>query len=453
MNLVNVDAFNSFLRQLGYAEEEIEAFYKMFEGRSDVSLVDSEGMVVSLNEATKTATKNAKKQKGEVEKQIELFRELNNTAAQLDPSSDEFLAVTQEIETLKKYFDQLPDAVKQAFSIDPSLYSSGIASATQTLSDYKQAVLDLQALEVAQTSGVTVNKEELDAASQKVKDLYTQIENIPDIEAHVDLESLEASVREGTFEIPDIPVDFNVSGADEAAQDLEKVTGAANDAGAAVVGAAMKRLGNFGAPASVRAIQTVITALKELNNTKATATITTSNGTGGFSRPLGSSNGGHAFASGSDFAPGGWALTGEFGPELVWTGDRAYLVGRTGPEVVNLERGSVVYTAEETKRIFRNVGSDLAKSLPSFVSGTISKRPANVSTSSSSTKGNTTTKVTVKTEADADLSDALKEELDKLKEELEEIIGNFEHNIFLEQRNGKNLDKIIANYKAMQEET
>lgn len=188
MNLVNVDAFNSFLRQLGYAEEEVEAFYKKFEGRSDVSLVDSEGMVVSLNEATKTATKNAKKQKGEVEKQIELFRELNNTAAQLDPSSDEFLAVTQEIETLKTYFDQLPDAVKQAFSIDPTVFSSGVASITETLADYEQAVLDLQALEIAQQNGIEIDQSELDAAQEKVDTLYTAISEIPDIEAKANID-------------------------------------------------------------------------------------------------------------------------------------------------------------------------------------------------------------------------------------------------------------------------
>lgn len=133
----------------------------------------------------------------------------------------------------------------------------------------------------------------------------------------------------------------------------------------------------------------------------------------------------------------------------MWDDDRAYLVGTKGPEVVNLKRGSVVYTAEETKDIFRNVDSSLVKNFPAFVSGTIGKRPANVSGGTSSSSTN----VTVKAEVDDDLSDALKEELDKLREELEEIIGNFEHDIFLEQRNGKNLDKIIATYKAMQEAT
>lgn len=188
MNLVNVDAFSSFLRMLGYAEEEIESFYDKFEGRSDISLVDSEGTIVSLNKATEAATKNAKKQKGEVQKNIELFRELNKTASELDPSSDEFLAVTEQVEQLKTYFNELPDAVKQAFSIDPTVFSSGVASITETLADYEQAVLDLQALEIAQQNGIEIDQSELDAAQEKVNTLYTTISEIPDIEAKASID-------------------------------------------------------------------------------------------------------------------------------------------------------------------------------------------------------------------------------------------------------------------------
>ena len=188
MNLVNVDAFSSFLRMLGYAEEEIESFYDKFEGRSDISLVDSEGAIVSLNKATEAATKNAKKQKGEVQKNIELFRELNKTASELDPSSDEFLAVTEQVEQLKTYFNELPDAVKQAFSIDPAVFSSGVASITETLADYEQAVLDLQALEIAQQNGIEIDQSELDAAQEKVDTLYTTISEIPDIEAKASID-------------------------------------------------------------------------------------------------------------------------------------------------------------------------------------------------------------------------------------------------------------------------
>lgn len=49
----------------------------------------------------------------------------------------------------------------------------------------------------------------------------------------------------------------------------------------------------------------------------------------------------------------GRTLVGELGQELVWSTRKgyAYLVGQYSPEVVNLEKGDVVYPADETKRI------------------------------------------------------------------------------------------------------
>lgn len=47
------------------------------------------------------------------------------------------------------------------------------------------------------------------------------------------------------------------------------------------------------------------------------------------------------------------SLTGEEGPELVQTANGAYLVGQNGPEMAYINRGDTVYTAEETKAIFK----------------------------------------------------------------------------------------------------
>ena len=49
----------------------------------------------------------------------------------------------------------------------------------------------------------------------------------------------------------------------------------------------------------------------------------------------------------------GRTLVGELGQELVWSTRKgyAYLVGQYSPEVVNLEKGDVVYPADETRRI------------------------------------------------------------------------------------------------------
>ena len=56
-------------------------------------------------------------------------------------------------------------------------------------------------------------------------------------------------------------------------------------------------------------------------------------------------------AKGTKGAPGGPSLTGEKGEELVQSGDRAYFVGTHGPQIVNLNPGDTVYTAEETRKI------------------------------------------------------------------------------------------------------
>lgn len=82
------------------------------------------------------------------------------------------------------------------------------------------------------------------------------------------------------------------------------------------------------------------------------------------------------FAKGTDNAPEGAALVGEEGEELVQSGNRAYLVGTNGAEIVNLKQGDRVYTASETKKI-KSSGKRLIGSIPAFngggTYGTISK--------------------------------------------------------------------------------
>lgn len=86
---------------------------------------------------------------------------------------------------------------------------------------------------------------------------------------------------------------------------------------------------------------------------------------------VGSSGGVHGggkgeFAEGTDSAPGGNALTGEEGPELVIEGDSARVVGLGGPEITTLEQGAKVYTAEETEAILGRKGS---RRIPTFWKG------------------------------------------------------------------------------------
>lgn len=81
------------------------------------------------------------------------------------------------------------------------------------------------------------------------------------------------------------------------------------------------------------------------------------------------------FAEGTSGAKAGPALLGdEYSPngspkpELVVSGNRAYLAGQSGPEIGYLNDGDIVYTADETRRILR--GNVLHDSIPAHAGGT-----------------------------------------------------------------------------------
>lgn len=107
------------------------------------------------------------------------------------------------------------------------------------------------------------------------------------------------------------------------------------------------------------------------------------------------------YASGTDGAPEGDALVGEEGEELIQSGNRAYLAGTDGPEIVRLNEGDKVYTAEQTRKIKR--GATVVRGVvPAFAGGTGLGKPTtnpypsvlpttSTNTNTSTTKTNTTT--------------------------------------------------------------
>lgn len=107
------------------------------------------------------------------------------------------------------------------------------------------------------------------------------------------------------------------------------------------------------------------------------------------------------YASGTDGAPEGDALVGEEGEELIQSGNRAYLAGTDGPEIVRLNEGDKVYTAEQTRKIKR--GATIVRGVvPAFAGGTGLGKPTtnpypsvlpttSTNTNTSTTKTNTTT--------------------------------------------------------------
>lgn len=117
------------------------------------------------------------------------------------------------------------------------------------------------------------------------------------------------------------------------------------------------------------AVQTLTNTLNGLNGKSISVTIDVVGSAKQVVNDVKSWFGFDGYAKGTDGAPGGASLVGEEGEELVQSGNRAYLVGTNGAEIVNLKPGDKVYTASETKRI-KNSGYHLRGSIPAFKDGT-----------------------------------------------------------------------------------
>ena len=183
------------------------------------------------------------------------------------------------------------------------------------------------------------------------------------------------------------------------------------------------------------AIGRVQTAVQHLDGQTAVVTVDVKRKQGILSSIFGS------YASGTSSAPAGKALVGEEGAELIQSGSQAYLAGVGGAEVVDLKQGDRVYTADETKRIVHGSGRQLRGVIPAYKDGTPKGRAKSgelyVQTDKTGTTGIPIKFNTV--------------DMDKLEKELSDIISNFEHSIFLLEKNDGTPEQIIAIYQKMQE--
>lgn len=228
--------------------------------------------------------------------------------------------------------------------------------------------------------------------------------------------------------------------------DIGNIEGAVADADDATTDNVVSEIEDIGAAAddSVRRIDNIVSAMMRVDGTTATVTINERRRSGLLGM-LG-------FAKGTDNAPDGEALVGEEGEELIKHGDQAYLAGTHGPEIVDLDKGDTVYTAEETKRI-KHGGKFINGHIPAYsdgydggASGTIGKK-----TWKSVIEASATVKVD-----DVDLdSDSLEEQLEdtlkEMDEEISKVIAAYEHKIFLIDKNNGDPSEIVAIYKEMQE--
>ena len=182
--------------------------------------------------------------------------------------------------------------------------------------------------------------------------------------------------------------------------------------------------------------------------------------------------GGTANAGGNwGTAQGGMTLVGELGREIIvdpFTG-QWYTVGDTGAEFTYIPRGAIVFNHQQTEDLLEHgyvagrasalaggtamVTGGIKRQYASYTNGGTYKSNSSSGSSSSSSSSNwsnTASNIQAVANASADLEKNLEETLKTMKEEFDEIIGNFEHSIFLLEKNGADAQQIVNTYIAMQ---
>lgn len=228
--------------------------------------------------------------------------------------------------------------------------------------------------------------------------------------------------------------------------------------------------GHFGS--TISQLSQIVNSLGNINSK--TITVTTNyvqNGT-----PSSNSNGyvstswlRNAKAYGTALQSGSWgipthehnALVGELGEELVVDplSGKYYTVGESGAELVDLPRGAIIFNHLQTREILRNrrINSRGVAMLEgnahlSFDDKKYTFGDRTPSSYSSGSKKTSNTNVNVSASTDSEeLEDSLEDALEKLKEELDDILGDFDHSIFLLEHKGGTTDEIVAVYKRMME--
>ena len=162
-----------------------------------------------------------------------------------------------------------------------------------------------------------------------------------------------------------------------------------------------------------------------------------------------------AYAKGTKHAKGGLALlgdeyspTGAPKPELVLKDGEAFLAGTDGPTMFDLNPGDIVYSHTDTKKILKGGG---VKSFPRFNEGNDGGGGLTAGGSISFYNSNGKPKVAVSPVLDDKaLEEQLADTLDKFEEEASDVIGDFEHDIFLSEKHNASAEEIISTYREMQ---
>jgi len=146
------------------------------------------------------------------------------------------------------------------------------------------------------------------------------------------------------------------------------------------------------------------------------------------------------------------ALVGELGEEILVdprTG-RWQTVGENGAELIDLPKGAIIFNHKQTEELLKN--RRIGSRGKAYASGNAYFRFPDKNYTFGSSSSNTKANASVKVEPELDnkaLEEQLEKALNKLKEELDNIIGNFEHKIFVMEHEGADNSEIISVYKSM----
>ena len=189
---------------------------------------------------------------------------------------------------------------------------------------------------------------------------------------------------------------------------------------------------------------------------------------------------GTAFSKGTAFARGKWgarksgiALGGELGQELIVRDGRFFTIGDDGAEFFAYRKDDIIFNAEQTRQIFEKGkitsgnrrGTALVEGT-AFSSGTGKfYKEGIVQTTATPKATNTKTNVykadtTIKASADVEVEDvnidtksaeeAMEDALKEMQEQIDDIITDYEHQIFLMEKHSASDSEIIAVYRQMQ---
>lgn len=171
--------------------------------------IDPETQELLYNEQTITATIEVY-EKNDVQQMIEDYRTKWSEFQEALASGGDITQLESDLDTLRTNLDGLSEQTKTAFNIDSSLFDSGIASISETINDYKLALIELDNLQAMPD----VDQQALTDAQTKVDTLKETLEGIPDIESkiEIDFDTLDEELLNDTFTFKPIPIEADTSG-------------------------------------------------------------------------------------------------------------------------------------------------------------------------------------------------------------------------------------------------